>query len=122
VAELSADDQDEAMRSVLRTLSASALATNLARATTLADALDAAAAGSLREDGRAAAEHAAHQLMGSAGTFGSRYASQLAGGLERFFETALASGHPAPADLARAREQLELLQAELGGEGHQDEG
>ena len=113
----SADDPDDALSSILAGLSVSAGQANLARSELIAEALLASDAGGLAEEQRSAAEQAAHQIVGSAGTFGSRRASDLAAALESYFardETARSAG------LEEARLQLEELRRELRGD-HQVE-
>lgn len=113
----SADDPDDALSSVLAGLAVSARHANLARSEVIADALTAEAEGRLTEAQRAAAEHAAHQVVGSAGTFGAHRASELAGSLEEYFaadEVARADG------LTRAQAQLDEVRRELAAD-HQVE-
>jgi HPt (histidine-containing phosphotransfer) domain-containing protein len=69
----------------MRGLRARAQLTNLARAAQLGTALEQVAAGELDEAGRARAVAVAHQLIGSAGTFGFAAASRRAGELKEFF-------------------------------------
>lgn len=107
----SADDPDDALSSVLAGLAVSARQANLARSAVVADALAAVAEGRLTEPQRAAAEHAAHQVVGSAGTFGAHRASELAGPLEEYFagdEAARTAGlRWAQAQLDEVRRELE---------------
>jgi HPt (histidine-containing phosphotransfer) domain-containing protein len=113
------EDPDDALGAVMAVLAASAREANLARTAVIEDALAALAAGQLDTARREAAESAAHQVVGSAGTFGRHRASELAAGLEQWFR----EDAPAPADadrLARARAQVVALRADLAG-GHQDE-
>ncbi len=112
------DDPDEALQSVLRALSASARAANLARTAVLEEALTALDAGALGTAQREAAVSAAHQVAGSAGTFGRRRSSELALQLEQWFR---AEPGTVLADLAGARAQVAELRADLA-RGHQDEG
>ena len=106
----SADDPDDALSSVLAGLALSARQANLARSEVIAEALVAVAEGRLTEAQRAAAEHAAHQVVGSAGTFGAHRASELAG----FLEVYLTGDEAARADgLSRAQAQLEEVRREL---------
>jgi HPt (histidine-containing phosphotransfer) domain-containing protein len=83
---------------------------NLDRADRLNQALAAVAAGSVEEATRRQAAEIAHQLVGSAGTFGFSGASRLAGEIGRYFvEGDLAD----PNQLATAREQVRRLREEL---------
>jgi len=112
-----ADEPDDALASVLAALAISARQANLARSDVIAEALTAQAAGTLTEDQRAAAQHAAHQLVGSAGTFGAQRASELGALLEDYLagdESLRASG------LAEARLWLDELRRALRA-GHQPE-
>jgi HPt (histidine-containing phosphotransfer) domain-containing protein len=109
----SPEDPDEALRSLLADLASSARVANLARVDVVAEGRHALAGNRLDETLRTAAARAAHQVVGSAGTFGSRVASDLAAELERYFE----SGAD-PAGLAAARDQLGELRDELEA-GHQ---
>ena len=112
-------DPEDALRAVLRGLAVSAREANLARAAVLEAALAALDEGSLTPEQRAAAVHAAHQVVGSAGTFGRRRSSELASGLERFFR----QGHDAgqdPDGLERARAAVVELRDDLTGD-HQEE-
>lgn len=114
------EDPDDALAAVMAALAASAREANLARTAVIEDALAAHAAGHLDQARRAAAESAAHQVVGSAGTFGRHRASELAADLEQWFR----AGEPAAADadrLARARAQAAALRADLAAGGHQDE-
>jgi HPt (histidine-containing phosphotransfer) domain-containing protein len=106
----SSEDPDDALSSVLAGLAVSARQANLARSDVLAHALLAVAEGRLTEAQRAAAQQAAHQVVGSAGTFGVHRASELAGSLEEYFatdEAARAEG------LVRAQAQLDEVRREL---------
>ena len=71
-------------------------------------ALEIAASEGLDGSGWAAAERSAHQLAGSAGTFGYAAASDRARSLERLLGEASAtgSGSPNPAALGEARQLL----------------
>ena len=112
------EDPDDALGALLRGLAASARAANLARTAVIEDALAASAAGTLDEGRREAAESAAHQVVGSAGTFGRHRASELAAALEQWFRAG-----PPPDDvggLERALVQVAELRAALAG-AHQDE-
>lgn len=74
-------DLDGAVRSI----GDQALKMNLRRARNLDEAVTLAGLGRLEDGRRLIAVEAAHQLVGSAGTFGFREASVRAGELERFF-------------------------------------
>lgn len=106
----SPEEREDAVTAVLRGLSLSATRANLARSAVIAEALRAAEVGQLHERQRAAAAAAAHQVVGSAGTFGLPRASRTAAGLEDFF-AAVAPVHPGlvPADVRRACEALDEL-------------
>lgn len=70
---------------VASTLGHRARTVNLSRAAGLSAALERAAAGQLGATERCAAADLAHQLVGSAGTFGFLGVSDLAGALQEFF-------------------------------------
>ena len=107
------DDPDDRAREAFRSIGHHAHAVNLSRVARLADALAVASGGRLDDALRESATELAHQLVGSAGTFGFPGASQLAGDLERFFAD---GAFDDPERLAAARAQLEQLQAELAAE------
>jgi HPt (histidine-containing phosphotransfer) domain-containing protein len=86
---------------------------NRERADRLEHALGNVAAGSRDEGPRQEATEIAHQLVGSAGTFGFPGASQLAGEIERYFVEADLDD---PVLLATARDQVRRLQEELSAE------
>jgi HPt (histidine-containing phosphotransfer) domain-containing protein len=113
----SPDDGAEArLRAAVESIGGHARSTNLARADRLSEALAEVAAGALDESDRRRATDIAHQLVGSAGTFGFPGASQLAGEIERYFvEADLAD----PVRLATARDQVRRVQEELAtGSGY----
>ena len=112
-------DPEDALRAVLRGLAASAQKANLARATVLEAALTALGDGSLTAGQRDAAVQAAHQVVGSAGTFGKRRSSVLAADLEQWFREVPVPG-PEAARLDWARGRLGDLRADLTSD-HQDE-
>ena len=131
MAALSAEDPEQAIRSVLHSLTASALRTNLARCLVLDSALTALEQGRCTDPVRLEAEQAAHQMVGSAGTFGFPHVSDLAGELEQLLAENGASADGTPAnpgdrvDLTRARQLLAQIQAELtsgSAGGHQPAG
>ena len=97
----------------MSTITAQARRTNLTRATDLGAALDEAAQRGLDAAGWAAAERTAHQLAGSAGTFGFDGVSEIARSLERFFAESGAAGSSDPLRLAEARSQLHLAREQL---------
>lgn len=125
---LSAEDPDEALQSVMQTLIASALRANLSRCAVLDAALTALEQGRHEATLLADAERAAHQMVGSAGTFGFLKVSELAAELGLYLNQIKAPADPAgggAADLARAREWLTQMQAELqsgSAGGHQPAG
>lgn len=108
------DDTDSALRvrTAITRIGRQAQRSNTERAARLRAALDALLAGGLNEDQRAAAVEAAHQLVGSAGTFGFWRASDLAQELEHFFERAEFEGEP----VAAARRLIADLQRDLAAE------
>ena len=109
----SEDDPSQSVRTYVRSIGDHARLVNRERAALLDDALLTASRGGLDEEGRAAAAQLAHQLVGSAGTFGFPGASQLAGELERFFDDGdFEDRHR----LAEARRQLAALHLELAAE------
>lgn len=97
----------------MSTITAQARRTNLARATDLGAALDEAAQRGLDAAGWAAAERTAHQIAGSAGTFGFDGVSVIARSLERFCAEAGAAGASNPLGLTEARVQLQLAREQL---------
>lgn len=109
----------ERMATVLSALATRARRTNLDRAADLRSALRRAAVGGLDVEGWSVAEQTAHQLAGSAGTFGYRQASELARDLERWCarwgEDAAGASGPltGPASLDSAFELLDRLTEQL---------
>jgi HPt (histidine-containing phosphotransfer) domain-containing protein len=101
---------EDRLRAAVESIGDHARSVNLARAAHLDRVLADIAAGRSDEDERQRATESAHQLVGSAGTFGFPGASQLAGELERYFVEA---DFADPARLAVAREQVSRLRAEL---------
>ena len=94
---------------VLRVLQSRARVSNLARLGRVADTLNRLDTGTLSEADRRRARDLTHQIVGSAGTFGYPYASQLASRLEEFFRRA-----EFDAERRReAREWLSAIQADL---------
>ena len=103
-------DGDGRVRAALTSIGAHARRANLVRAAQLADALSSLEADTLTGTQREAAVRSAHQLAGSAGTFGQEPASDLASWFERFFSVS-ASGDST--DLGHARHQLDELHRSL---------
>ena len=93
----------------MRGLRSRARVTNLSRAAQLERFLDFAAAGRLDEAGRAQAAAVAHQLIGSAGTFGFADASRRAVELKDVFALTRISAD----DLTAARDRLAALRVDL---------
>jgi hypothetical protein len=106
-----------AAETAFRKLQLRARATNLARVARLAGAVEAAAGGMITEEDRRSALDLAHQIVGSAGTFGYPRASGLAGQLEKFFVT---GGHDAD-QVRLARGWLDSLRAALEGDPEDDD-
>ena len=98
---------------VMSSIAAQARRTNLTRTADLGAALDVAADRGLDAVGWADAERTAHQLAGSAGTFGFDGVSEIARSLERFCADAAASGSPDPLRVSEARAQLDRASAQL---------
>lgn len=110
---MSEDNQPaDAAGTALRHLSSRARRSNLARVAQLEAALHGAADGRLDADGRREAAEVAHQVRGSAGTFGYPRASDLAGRLEHL----LRSGDLRDADrFTEALDAVASLRSELTG-------
>lgn len=119
----SPEDRDDAVAAVLRDLSVTAARSNLVRAGVIEDALRAAERGRLSEPQRVAATAAAHQVAGSAGTFGRPQASRVAAQLEELLTApALDPVGSAAAGLSEARRRLAELTTLLSESvGHQVE-
>jgi HPt (histidine-containing phosphotransfer) domain-containing protein len=98
---------------VMSSIAAQARRTNLTRTADLAAALEVAGDRGLGPAGWAEAERTAHQLAGSAGTFGFDVVSEIARSLERFCADASVAGGPDPVRLAEARALLDQASAEL---------
>jgi len=105
--------RSERLRARVRSIGDHARSVNLSRAGRLADVLATIGCGRLDDDQREAATDLAHQLVGSAGTFGFAGASQLAAELERFFTDGAFDDQ---ARLTTAQQQLHELQQELSAE------
>jgi HPt (histidine-containing phosphotransfer) domain-containing protein len=101
---------EDRLRAAVESIGDHARSVNLARADHLDNVLADIAADRADEDDRQRATEVAHQLVGSAGTFGFPGASQLAGELERFFVEADFTDQTR---LSAARDQLGRLRAEL---------
>lgn len=97
---------------VVRSIGDHARTVNLSRAAGLSTAIDQAGSGQLADSERFAAAEVAHQLVGSAGTFGFSGASALAAELEHFFTDADFGA----SRLAVARQQLTSLFEQLNAE------
>ena len=108
-----AEPPEDRLRAAVESIGGHARSVNLARADHLEQVLADIAAGRADENQRQQATESAHQLVGSAGTFGFPGASQLAGELERYFVEADFTDQ---ARLATAREQVARLRAELSAE------
>jgi HPt (histidine-containing phosphotransfer) domain-containing protein len=105
-------EPEDRLRAAVESISDHARSVNLARAAHLSRVLTDIADGRSDEAERQRATESAHQLVGSAGTFGFPGASQVAGELERYFVEA---DFTDPARLDTAREQVARLSAELAG-------
>ena len=101
------------IRAAIRSIGLHAHAANLDRSARLRATFEVAANGSLTDSERQAAAEAAHQLVGSAGTFGFPTASELAAELETFFAD---RAYGDPDRVATARVQLVQLEEELARE------
>jgi HPt (histidine-containing phosphotransfer) domain-containing protein len=108
-----AEPPEDRLRAAVESIGGHARSVNLARAAHLAQVLADIAAGRTDENERQQATESAHQLVGSAGTFGFPGASQLAGELERYF---VEGDFTDQARLAMAREQVARLRSELSAE------
>jgi HPt (histidine-containing phosphotransfer) domain-containing protein len=107
------DTAEDRLRAAVESIRDHARSVNLDRADRLHQALAKVAAGARDEATRQEAVEIAHQLVGSAGTFGFAGASQLAAAIQRYFvEVDLGD----PVQLASAREQVRRLQEELATE------
>ncbi len=106
---------DEAMTRALAGIQSRARVRNLTRARLVGRALDAAAGVGDRRWDREAAVTAAHQLAGSAGTFGHWVASERAHELEHYLRD------PDPGRVDWARERLAELVDDLNAHPSLDE-
>ena len=109
----------EQMASALSTISAQARQTNVVRARDLRTALVRARTGELDAAGWAAAQQTAHQLAGSAGTFGYAGVSELARSLEQLLAGADVSV-AAPALLQQGDALLDQVLDQLAREPEVD--
>jgi hypothetical protein len=107
--ERSGQDEIDRVLPAMRDLRSRARVTNLARAVQLDAALERAAEAALDEAGRAQAVAVAHQLIGSAGTFGFSEASRRAAELKDFFATSQVAAD----DIQVARIRLTALRSDL---------
>jgi len=101
------------LRAKVRSIGDHARSVNLHRAGRLAELLATVDGGRLEDDQREVATTLAHQLAGSAGTFGFAGASQLAAELERFF---IDGAFDDETRLITAQRQLSQLQQELAAD------
>jgi HPt (histidine-containing phosphotransfer) domain-containing protein len=104
----------ERMASVLSSITAQAQRTNRRRAAELRAALDRAGSAGLDDAGWAAVELTAHQLAGSAGTFGYAGVSALSRTLEQLLVASGAAGLD-PDQLRRAQGLLDEMAVQLEG-------
>ena len=110
---------EDRLRAAVESIGDHARSANLDRAARLEQVLADIAADRADEGERQEATEVAHQLLGSAGTFGFPGASQLAGELERYFVEADFTDQ---ARLAAARDLVARLRAELAaGPAYQPE-
>ncbi len=107
------DIAEDRLRAAVESISDHARSVNLDRADRLGQALAKVAAGARDEATRQEAAEIAHQLVGSAGTFGFAGASQLAAAIERYFVEADLDD---PVQFVSAREQVRRLEEELAAE------
>jgi HPt (histidine-containing phosphotransfer) domain-containing protein len=109
-----ADDvAEDRLRAAVESIGGHARSVNLDRADRLSQALAAVAAGERGDATRHDATEIAHQLVGSAGTFGFTGASRLAGEIERYFAEADLDD---PVELAGAEDRVRRLKEELAGD------
>jgi HPt (histidine-containing phosphotransfer) domain-containing protein len=99
---------------LLSSLGRQARAVNLARVVRLVELLDSADAGALDDVDRHEAESLAHQVVGSAGTFGFPAASVDAVAIEEYFGVD-PPGSGATSDAGLVRRTLERLRSEFSG-------
>lgn len=111
----SASDSTEPLGRLLATIGGQARRTNQVRIVQLRTALEQASEQGLDRAGWATAERTAHQLAGSAGTFGFAGVSERARRLERFFADAVVAT-PDAEGLAAALVVLDEASTELDGD------
>ena len=104
------EPSEDRLRAAVESIGDHARSVNLDRAARLEHVLADIAADRAGEGERQEATEVAHQLLGSAGTFGFPGASQLAGELEHYFVEADFTDQ---ARLAAARDLVARLRAEL---------
>lgn len=109
----SGEGPEDRLRAAVESIGDHARSVNRDRAGRLERALADVAAGGGGAAQRRRAGEIAHQLVGSAGTFGFAVASELAGELERYFAEADPDD---PARLAAARDQARRLAEALAAE------
>ena len=105
------DGTEDRLRAAVESIGDHARSVNVDRADRLAQALVEVAAGARDQATRQQAAAIAHQLVGSAGTFGFSGASQLAGEIERYFVEADLDD---PIPRGTAWDQVRRLREELG--------
>ncbi len=116
---MTADDPDrdqqpqEQLRAAVTSIGRHARSVNQQRAARLDRALTEMADGYRPENRRREAIEVAHQLVGSAGTFGFSGASRLAGGIEHYLRTGDLDNAAA---MAAARDRVRRLHAALDAE------
>ena len=108
-----ADTADE--EQLLASLGRRARTVNLARVVRLLALLDSAEDGGLAEAARREAEDLAHQVVGSAGTFGYPAASVEAVVVEDWFAADPLGSGPSGVDAGCVRATLNRLRADFGG-------
>lgn len=107
------DEPQKQLRAAVESIGGHARAVNQERAARLDRALSEMAAGCRGETRQREATEAAHQLVGSAGTFGFSGASELAGEIEHYLRNGDLDD---AAGLAAARDRVRRLQAALAAE------
>jgi HPt (histidine-containing phosphotransfer) domain-containing protein len=105
------DTFEQRALSAVRALHVRAQASNVARVSRVSGAVSALGIGRLDDTERRQAAELAHQIIGSAGTFGFPHASELAAQLEDFF----LAGEFGYGEVAQAREWVSALQLDLAG-------
>ncbi|MET1006515.1 MAG: Hpt domain-containing protein [Propionibacteriaceae bacterium] len=105
-----ADDPRARALAHLQGIAERALATNRGRVAELDEALGLAVHGGLTDLRRQLAVDTAHQLVGSAGTFGYHHVSDVARRVERFFKEGVAGDE---ASIRVATDELRQIRQEL---------